>query len=114
MKVALIAMFLFFSITSCTRSPENVIAETQKVCKNLGFSNISEVNRIISTTTDGQKESFFFPDIQRMVYFRDPRVGLCFAYMRINDYHGGPGMASVPCDAVSQFLLNPATPDCNR
>lgn len=114
MKCLLIALFLLFSISSCTRSPENITAATNETNKDYGFSNISEVSRVISTTTDGQDETDFFPDLQRMIYFRDPRTGLCFAYMRNGEFQGGPGMAGVPCDAVSQFLLNPTTPDCNQ
>jgi hypothetical protein len=38
-------------------------------------------------------------------YIRDPRTGLCFAYLE-NYVHGGrsPALATVPCDVVQKFL----------
>lgn len=40
-----------------------------------------------------------------MVYVRDDRTGLCFAFWWIRyDRSGTPAMASVPCDAVRDRL----------
>ncbi len=38
-------------------------------------------------------------------YIRDPRSGLCFAYLQ-KDVHGGwaPALATVPCNAVQKLL----------
>lgn len=41
-----------------------------------------------------------------MVYVRDDRTGLCFAFWWIRyDRSGTPAMASVPCDAVRDRLV---------
>jgi len=114
MKRLLFILCLFFSITGCTRTQKNIQTATAKVCNDFNFSNTFEVRRVINTTTFNQKAESFFPNIQRLVYFRDHRTNLCFAYMGNNDYHGGPGMASVPCETVDQYLLNPDETKGNR
>jgi hypothetical protein len=43
---------------------------------------------------------------RELVYFRDERTGLCFAFWwEVNGHQGGPAIATVPCDAVSGRLV---------
>jgi hypothetical protein len=45
-----------------------------------------------------------------LTYLRDPRTGLCFAYIFATrgDHQGGPALANVPCDRVESFINNGA------
>ena len=44
--------------------------------------------------------------MREMVYVKDNRTGLCFAYYWGNDEDGGPALTNVPCDKVEKFLVN--------
>lgn len=43
--------------------------------------------------------------IHEIVYIKDSRTGLCFAYGWGGSANGGPALATVPCDAVPPELL---------
>ena len=45
-----------------------------------------------------------------LTYIRDPRTGLCFAYIfeTRGDHQGGPALANVPCDRVEHLINNGA------
>jgi len=44
---------------------------------------------------------------QEMVYVRDDRTGLCFAFWwQRYDRSGSPALAAVPCDQVADRLVN--------
>jgi hypothetical protein len=54
-----------------------------------------------------EKAASVYPKI---MYMKDPRTGLCFAYLweekgRMNGIYGGPGFTWVPCDSVPRRLL---------
>lgn len=41
----------------------------------------------------------------RLKYVRDPRTGICFAYMWEGCHNqGGPALATVPCDKVEHLM----------
>lgn len=40
-----------------------------------------------------------------IVYIKDERTGLCFAYYWGGGVHGGPALATVPCEAIPTNLL---------
>lgn len=42
-------------------------------------------------------------------YVRDSRTAQCFAFM-FTGYHGGPALATVPCEAVPANLLHDMRP----
>ena len=58
----------------------------------------------------------YFPDLNNMVYFRDPNTGACFVYIvqkfdsGTNYVWGGPGLAAVNCELAEKALINPAPP----
>ena len=39
-----------------------------------------------------------------MVYEKDPRTDLCFAYIPPRGIDGSPSITNVPCDKVQKFL----------
>lgn len=48
-----------------------------------------------------------------ITFFREPRSGLCFAYIYETQGYGdtasgGPAMSNVPCEAVERLIANPA------
>lgn len=42
--------------------------------------------------------------VNQMVFFKHPPTGLCFAYSRYDRSHT---LATVPCDKVEKYLVNP-------
>ncbi len=42
-----------------------------------------------------------------IVYFRDERTGLCYAYLREGGQKGATGFTEVPYLTVKSFLMNP-------
>lgn len=47
---------------------------------------------------------------KHLTYLRDPRTGLCFAYIfeTRGSHQGGPALAHVPCDRVEHLINNGA------
>jgi hypothetical protein len=116
MKSSILAMlFLLVSISiSCKPYEAEIKAESERIVQKYGFTNMPEVDRLARLRNDIINPDRFSPPVQNMFYFRDPRTNLCFAYMRSEDDHGGPGMASVPCETVAPFLLNQDQTKSNR
>lgn len=50
--------------------------------------------------------------LSNLVYIRDNRTGLCFAFYWGGGEHGGPGFTTVPCEAVLDYL--PKYPACEK
>ena len=46
--------------------------------------------------------------LNSMFYFRDDRAqpAICYAYLWKGQSHGGPALATVPCEAVEHLLIN--------
>lgn len=40
----------------------------------------------------------------KIIYFKDDKVNLCYAYVWVGDHHGGPTMTNVPCESVEKYL----------
>jgi len=53
--------------------------------------------------------------VKSLTYLRDPRSGLCFAYLfeTRGTYQGGPALANVPCDRVEHLINNGAERSIN-
>jgi hypothetical protein len=49
--------------------------------------------------------------VNRIQYIRDPRTGLCFAYVPARWHNDGPALAVVPCESVPAHLLTTANVD---
>ena len=60
---------------------------------------------------DGENKTAQYA-LNNLVYVRDVRTGLCFAFYWGGSAHGGPGFTTVPCEAVLDYL--PKYPACER
>lgn len=43
--------------------------------------------------------------VNQIIYIKDPRTDLCFAYVWKGGGYGGPGLACVPCDKIPKNML---------
>ena len=79
-KIILAIVSLF--IISCEVNDEQKIEIKRK-------QNLSEIKRV--------KEN--------IIYFKDEKTGICFAYVWIGSEHGGPALTVVPEEKVKDFLV---------
>jgi len=81
---------------------------------------IAEVAATYNTTEENAQKIIslgnYMPHLNKMVYFRDPNTGACYAYIvqkfdgGTNFAWGGPGLAAVNCELAEKALINPAPP----
>jgi len=81
MFVAIIGTFCTLNV-GCDDNPEEAIAQ------------------------QGRRNQRLVNDMVRdIVYIKDPRTGLCFAYKWGGAANGGPALAMVPCESIPEELL---------
>lgn len=70
-----------------------------------------ERNRLASsasTEAAGHRQILANEVVLDIRYIKDSRTSLCFAYRWGGDLHGGPSLATVPCEAIPAHLLTVA------
>ncbi|OGF34028.1 hypothetical protein A2482_04860 [Candidatus Falkowbacteria bacterium RIFOXYC2_FULL_48_21] len=80
---------------------------------------VAEVAATYNTTEENAQKIIslgkYFPNLNNMVYFRDPNTGACYAYI-VQEFNsgttawGGPGLTTVNCELAEKALINPAPP----
>ena len=84
MKKVLIGILIFLSFTGCKReqTPEEEVKQ--------------RINK---------KQEFAREILSKILYIKDHRTGLCFAYMWDGSMNGGPALTVVPEDKIPAYLL---------
>lgn len=59
---------------------------------------------IVVVIPDGKKAIRDTADINHIIYFKDPRTNICFAYVWTGASNGGGSLSTVNCESVSRFL----------